>query len=57
MMESFGSNFGLGDVEDDEEEAVPVSLQEIIPISRIHPSKCFMAKKYSFSCMSPKRQV
>jgi hypothetical protein len=51
-LESLGNNFGLG--EDNEGGDVSVSLQEIIPIKKMKPSKYFMAKKYSFSC-SPQK--
>ena len=53
ILESFGKIFGRGSegvVED-----VAVSLQEIIPTSKMKPSKYFMAKKYRFSGRLPKQ--
>jgi hypothetical protein len=51
-LESLGNSFGLG--EDDDGGVVSESLQEIIPIKKMKPSKYFMVKKYGFSCLLPK---
>jgi len=56
MLESLGNNLGLAVDVDDVGLVVFVSLQDKRPINRMSPLKYFMAKKYSFSCIAPKRR-
>jgi hypothetical protein len=54
MLESLGNNLGRG-VDDVDDDVPGLSLQEIIPIKKNNPIKCFMPKKYGFSCRQPKQ--